>query len=357
MMRRTYAVALVVVGMLLMLLAATTTTPQHAYAHFEHFAHYNSRGDGIGQYYVYQQLDPDYAKPGEPAAIQFSVQDMDGHDTHNIVTMVEIYSSISGERLAAFPWTKQDTGDFQVFYTFPSTGYYQIVLSVATGSVNLNAVDPPRVTLSGVEGCNCDRVVFNAAISNNFGMIFDSAILAGVLFPLVVVGAILGLVYKRKRKQLHANSSEEFVKWSVLLLAIAGGLVHFAVYSEHASLRIEYSIFLIAAGASQVSYGILYILLTMMGSEESRLDPRQYYRKTVILNLFGLIGTAVLLGLYVYAVTFPPPLSPNPVPEDIDLGGILAKSAEAILVVGIIYLMRLEKRKLAGHFAETPSKT
>lgn len=352
-MMRTYALALAA-GAAIMLLAASA---QNAYAHFEHFAHYNAKGDGIGQYYVFEQLDPDYARPGEPTALQFSIQDLDGHDTHNVVTMVEVYSGVTGERIAAFPWTKQDTGDFQVFYTFPSVGYYQIVLSVAVGSVNLNGVDPTRATLSGTEGCNCDRVIFNAAISDNFGTIWNTAIIASVLIPLGLMGVVLGLVYRRKRKELHANSSEEFVKWSVLLLAIAGGMVHFAVYSEHASLRIEYSIFLIIAGIAQVSYGLLYILLTMVGAEESRISPRRYYRKTVVLNLFGMIGTAVLLGLYAYAVTFPPPLSPNPVPEDIDLAGILAKSAEAILVVGIIYLMRLEKRKLAGHFAETPSKT
>lgn len=355
---RTYAVALVVgASMILMLLFAGLSSTQKAYAHFGHFGHYNARGDGMGQYYVYEQLDPDYAKPGEPTAIQFSIQDQDGHDTKDVVTMVEVYSGITGERLVVFPWTKQDTGDFQVFYTFPTVGYYQIVLSVATGPVNLNGVDPVRPTFSGTEGCNCDRVVLNAAISNNFGVIWDSAIVVSALIPLGIMGAVLGLVYKRKRKQLHANSSEEFVKWSLLLLAVAGGMVHFAVYADHASLRIEYSIFLLVAGVAQVTYGLLYLLLTMVSTEESRMAPRRYYRKTVVLNLFGLIGTAVLLGLYAYAVTFPPPLSPNPVPEDVDLGGILAKSAEAILVVGIVYLMRLEKRRLARYLAETSSKT
>src|SRR6185295_19953987 len=71
-----------------------------AYAHFEHFSHYNGKGDGIGPYYVYEALEPDYAAPNEPAAIMFSVQDHDGRDTYNLETMVEIYAS-SGERLKA----------------------------------------------------------------------------------------------------------------------------------------------------------------------------------------------------------------------------------------------------------------
>jgi hypothetical protein len=84
-------------------------------------------------------------------------------------------------------------------------------------------------------------------------------------------------------------------------------------------------------------------------------DPdftRSYYRKTVALNLFGLIGTAVLIGLYIYAVTFPPPLSPNNRPEGVDVAGVLAKSTEVILVFGIVYLMRGEKKRFSARMAK-----
>jgi hypothetical protein len=344
---RAYALALAILAVLF------AASAQNAYAHFDHLAHYNSRGNSVGPYFAYQQLDPDYAKPGEPAAIMFSVQDRDGRDTYDIVTMVEVYSGMTGERLAAFPWTRQDVGDFSLVYTFPDLGTYQIVLSVATGDVSINQVDPPRSTLSSKAGCECDRAVYNISISNNFGAIWSGTIAVSVFVPLGIIGVVLGMVYKRKRKELHANSSEDFVKWSIMLLAIAGGLVHFAVYSGHASLRIEYSIFLIVAGGMQVTYGFMYILITMVGPEQWRVNPRQYYRKTVAVNLFGLLGTGVLLGLYAYAVTFPPPLSPNNVPEDIDFAGILAKAVEAVLVVGILYLMRLEKKRLSNHLMRT----
>ena len=65
----------------------------------------------------------------------------------------------------------------------------------------------------------------------------------------------------------------------------------------------------------------------------------------MVLNLFGLIGSSVLLGLYLYSVMFPPPLSPNNVAEQIEIGGILAKSTEAILIVGVVYLMIWERRR------------
>jgi hypothetical protein len=317
-----------------------------AYAHFDHLAHYNARGAGVGQYYVFLQLDPDYTAPEEPAAIMFSVQDRDGRDTADIETMVEVYAS-NGHRIQAFPWTKQDVGDFELFYTFPYEGSYQIVLSIATGEVNSNAVDPPRTTLAGRAGCECERLVFNVAISNEFGTIFLSTVAGAVFVPLALFGGVLGLTYWSKKKSGKLVSAPgDMVRYIVTFAAIAGGLVHFAVYSGHASLRLEYSIFLIVAGGMQVTYGILYTMLTLVASTTGVQRPRDHYRKTVAVNLFGLFGTAVLIGLYIYSVTLPPPLSPNERPEDVDVAGILAKAVEVFVVIGIAYLMRLEKRQL-----------
>ena len=323
-----------------------------AFAHFDHLAHYNARGGGVGDYYVYLQLDPDYTKPSEPAAIMFSVQDNDGHDTRNIETMTEVYAS-TGERLQVFPWTKQDVGDFELFYTFPYQGSYQIVLSIATGEVNSNSVDPARSTLSGKAGCECERLVFNVAISNDFGTIFMSTIAGAVFVPLILFGGVLGLTYWSKKKSgKYVSGPGDMVRYVVTFAAIAGGLVHFAVYSGHASLRIEYSIFLIVAGGMQVTYGILYTMLTLVASTTGLAMPQDHYRKTVAVNLFGLVGTAVLIGLYVYSVTLPPPLSPNSRPEDIDIAGVLAKAVEVFVIIGIAYLMRLEKRQLVKQLKE-----
>ncbi|AFU59489.1 MAG: hypothetical protein QXX64_01305 [Nitrososphaera sp.] len=338
--------------LLLLALSLLVVSAAPAYAHFDHLTHYNSRGGGVGQYYVYEALEPDYAAPGEPTAIMFSVQDYDGRDTYNIETMVEIYTS-SGERIKAFPWTKQDVGDFQVFYTFPHVGSYQIVLSIADGPVNTNAIDLPRSTLGSTAGCNCERLIFNVAVSQGFGSIYNSTLGGAVFSSLAIFGAVLGLTYWSKKKSgKFASAPGDTMRYIVTLAAIAGGLVHFAVYSGHASLRLEYSIFLIVAGGMQVTYGILYTLLTLTGSTTGRARPHEHYRKTVAVNLFGLIGTAVLLGLYAYSVTLPPPLSPTGQPEDVDLAGILAKAVEVFTLIGIVYLMRLEKRRLQTFLKE-----
>jgi hypothetical protein len=191
------------------------------------------------------------------------------------------------------------------------------------------------------------------AISDDFGTIFVSTIAGAVFVPLALFGGVLGLTYWSKKKSgKFVMAPGDMVRYIVTFAAIAGGLVHFAVYSGHASLRIEYSIFLIVAGGMQVTYGVLYTMLTLVGSTSGRASPHDHYRKTVAVNLFGLFGTAVLIGLYIYAVTLPPPLSPNDRPEDVDVAGILAKAVEVFVMIGIAYLMRLEKRQLVRQLKE-----
>jgi hypothetical protein len=329
-----------------------------ASAHFEHFTHYNNRGGDVGPYYAYEALEPEYAAPNEPIAVMFSVQDLDGRDTYNIDTMVEIYSATTGERLKAWPWTRQEIGDFQVFYNFPELGSYQIVLSVAkdgNNPANLNGIDQPRETLSSTAGCNCDRVIFNVSITKNFGTIWYTMMLISVSLPLSVLGGVLVWNYRRrvikKSGMYGARTQSDTARYIIMLAAIAGGIVHLAVYAEHASLRLEYSIFLLVAAGMQIVYGVAYTLLTLAGQAANE-SAHKYYQKKVAVNLFGLVGTGVLIALYAYSVILPPPLSPNDRPESIDIAGILAKAIEVFTVIGIVYLMRLEKQQLTGQLKQ-----
>ncbi|MBD0299285.1 MAG: hypothetical protein ICV82_03200 [Nitrososphaera sp.] len=348
-MHRRLVIALAVI----VLLPLSSLVP--AYAHFEHLGHYNNRGGHIGSYYAYEALEPDYAGPNEPVAVLFSIQDHEGQDTYNINTMVEVYSATTGERLKAWPWTEQEIGDFELFYNFPEVGSYQIVLSVAKdgNSVNLNSIDPPRPTLSSTMSCNCDRAIFNVSISKNFGTIWNVMMLIAISLPLSVFGGVLAWNYRRtiKSGKYHGSMRRDTIRYLIMLAAIAGGVVHLAVYAEHALLRLEYSIFLLVAAGMQIVYGVLYTLLTLagLGANES---ARKYYQKKLAVNLFGLIGTGILLGLYAYSVTLPPPLSPNDEPEDVDFAGILAKSIEVFTVIGIVYLMRIEKHQLTSQIKE-----
>ena len=161
---------------------------------------------------------------------------------------------------------------------------------------------------------------------------------------------MLGKTYLKRRKQ-RSNSvpEKETLKYVIMLVAIAGGLVHLAIFPEHGSLQIYYSIFLMAAAGAQIAYGILYILINF--AEDPYIGNNwnlilSEYKKRLALNLFGFIGTSVLIGLYAYSVVVAPPLSPDNKPENVDIAGILAKSVEIFLVIGIIYLMRWERRKI-----------
>ena len=104
-----------------------------------------------------------------------------------------------------------------------------------------------------------------------------------------------------------------------------------------------------AAAGAQIAYGILYILINFSSDTYTSNNPNlilSHYKKRLALNLFGLVGTSVLIGLYAYSVIVAPPLSPDNKAENVDIAGILAKSVEIFLVIGIIYLMRWEKRKI-----------
>lgn len=62
------------------------------FGHFSHLPHYNGGGLGIGNYYVYQAMDPEYTPTNQPAKMSFSIQDYNGNDvTRRILTMVEIF--------------------------------------------------------------------------------------------------------------------------------------------------------------------------------------------------------------------------------------------------------------------------
>lgn len=340
-----------------------------AEAHFSHLAHYNNGDFGIGnKYLVMQQMEPEYTKPNEVSHIQFSIQDSDGKDAQNIITMVEIYSTSTGERVAAFPWTKMQIGDFQIPYIFPKIGNYQIVLSLLndnTQSVNeiINTVPPARVILSDTSNCECERAVFNISIAESFGFIFTTVVYGAAFGVIVIVGAVLGWMYlSRRNSKTNPISNDEFIKYSVLFLAIGAAIIHLAVFSEHAALRFEYSIFLISAAGGQLFYGLSYIMLIFSDDKlsikktDKRYISKKYYKKSLILNYIGLVGSLVLIFLFLYSVIFPPPLSPNPHPEDVDLAGIIDKALEITLVIGIIYLMKSEKRRYIYSQREYESK-
>ena len=143
---------------------------------------------------------------------------------------------------------------------------------ITTGS-NHNGIDPPRDILTSNLNCDCDRGVFSISITKNFGNIFYTAIFAGILGGIAVFGTVAAFTYKSRKKQTklvsntNRNNSravterEILIKYFVMMFAIGAGMVHLAVYSDHGSLRIQYSIFLLAARQQLNLHTVLYMYL------------------------------------------------------------------------------------------------
>ena len=308
-------------------------------------------------------MEPEYAKPGDPVTIHFSLQDRNGRDIQNVTTLVEIYSQKTGKQIQVYPWTERENGDFELDYSFSDIGIYNIVVSILKPNLS-NTFDPDyhgsgnRSILYSNINCNCERAVFNISVSNSFGIIYSTTVLMGALISLLMLGLVLFLKFKLVRKQkAHSLTNRETLKYIIPLLAMAAGIVHIVVNPEHSSLRIEYSIFLLVAAIFQVVYGLLY-LIAISSSKDNNQDQKykskEYFdsnnsNNIIRINLFGLVGTLILIGLYFYTLILPPPLSPNDEPESISLAGILVQISEIALVIGIIYLIRIEykeRRKL-----------
>ena len=210
--------------------------------------------------------------------------------------------------------------------------------------------------------------MFNISIANTFGTIQNSLFFICIISPLTLLGVILTKNYYKKyrannKKISHISKEnsknaktqdlgrgrEQIIKYTLTLLALAGGIVHLVVFPEHDSLHVYYSIFLLAAAGGQIAYGILYFLIMLSKPfYEIPIEQLQIikttYKHNMAVNLFGFIGTAVLVGLYIYVVVFPPPLSPTNQPEEIEIAGILSKSVEVALLIGIVLVMRLDNQ-------------
>jgi len=349
-----------------------------AQAHLEHLPHYNAGESriGYGDYISFMALDPDYGTIDYPTKITFSIQDFDGKDVYNLSTMVEIYDSVTGKRVHVFPWTFRDVGDFDLYYQFPKKRGYQIVLSIANAGekssfYSSSIVEPSRSILNDISDCKCTRTVFNISIATTFGTIQNSLFFICIISPLTLLGIVLTKNYYKKYSRVKGRnynvslgSSREkekskiegfgegrrqIIKYSLTLLALAGGIVHLVVFPEHGSLHVYYSIFLLAAAAGQIAYGILYFLVMLSKPfYEMPIEHLQViistYRHNMAVNLFGFIGTAVLIGLYVYVVIYPPPLSPINQPEEIEIAGILSKSVEVALLIGIAFIIKWDRQ-------------
>jgi hypothetical protein len=313
----------------------------NSYAHLEQSS---SGGVMQGNYFSYIGFDPRNPAPNEHVEIIFSIQDKNGNDMHDIETMVEIYSDSMEKRIFYEPWNFQDIGDFEIPFVFEKSGAYQIILSVSEVNNLKEHVVSPRFMPSSSSDCDCTRVLFNVSVSENWNNIWTSLMVVILVLPFSVFGYAMWINYKNKQNSNQKLSRHETLRYVIMFLAFAGGLIHLSIYIDHAPIRIEYGIFLLLAAISQIGFGVLLLSTVLFVPKISQKSLINYHHRNLAIYLFGLIGSAVLVGLYIYAVSYPPPLSPESHPEHIDMAGIIAKILELSLIGVIVYVMKLENR-------------
>jgi len=320
-------------------------TPFLGVSSFGHLEQSSSGGAMEGKFFTEIGFEPRNPNQNMPTKILFSIQDKNGDHIRDLQTMVEVYSPDSTKRLFLDSWTIQDTSDFEVLYNFKESGTYQIVLSVSEETELKEHVVPSRTLLSSSQSCNCTRVVFNASVSEDLTNIWNSVMVIVVVLPFSIFGFAMMMNYKNKRNSEQKITKFETLRYIIVLLALAGGMVHLSIYVNHVPLRIEYGIFLLLASITQIGFGVLYLAILLSNTIQTQRQEINQIRNKAI-HLFGLIGSFILLGLYIYVVNFIPPLSPENHPEEIDLAGIVAKSFEISLILAIIIIMRHESKIL-----------
>jgi len=258
--------------------------------------------------------------------------------------MVEIYSQSMEKRIFYESWTGQNIGDFEIPFVFEESGTYQVLLSISEEDNIQKHVVSPRSIPSSSLNCDCTRVLFNVSVSENWDNIWNSLMVVILVLPFSVFGYAMWNNYKNKRNSKQKSSRHETLRYVIMFLAFAGGIIHLSIYVDHAPLRVEYGMFLLLASISQIGFGVLFLSTLLLDSNMSQKELRIIHRRNMAVYLFGIIGSAVLIGLYIYAVSFPPPVSPENHPEHIYIAGIVAKSLEIALIGVIVYVMNLERK-------------
>jgi len=313
-----------------------------SYAHLEQSS---SGGVMQGNYFSYIGFDPRNPAPDEPTKIIFSIQDDNGNDVYDIETMIEIYSENMEKRIFYESWKLHKIGDFEIPFVFEKSGTYQILLSISDSNNPKEHVVSPRSVPSSSLDCDCIRVLFNVTISENWNNIWNSLMVVILVLPFSVFGYALWINYKNKRNSNHKLSRYETLRYVIMFLAFAGGLIHLSIYVDHTPLRIEYGMFLLLAAISQIGFGVLLLSTILFVPNMLQKDLMNFHRRNFTIYLFGLIGSTVLIGLYIYSVSFPFPLSSENHPEHIDVAGIIAKILEISLIAVIIYVMNWENKQ------------
>ena len=146
------------------------------------------------------------------------------------------------------------------------------------------------------------------------------------------LGITVGLVSSLGYKPVYSKSrSISITNLSIAILSISAGIIHLLLIQEHMKEAFVWGISFLISGIAQLIFGIIIIII---GGELSPINKS-------ILYYFGIIGNALLVGIFVLARLFTPPFSTEAAPiNELEPNGIITIITEILLIVLLAYLIK-----------------
>ena len=146
------------------------------------------------------------------------------------------------------------------------------------------------------------------------------------------LGITVGLVSSLGYKPVYSKSrSISFTNLSIAILSISAGIIHLLLIQEHMKESFMWGISFLISGIAQLIFGIIIIII---GGKLSPITKS-------ILYYFGIIGNALLVGIFVLVRLITPPFSTEAVPiNELEPNGIITIITEILLVVLLAYLIK-----------------
>jgi hypothetical protein len=153
-----------------------------------------------------------------------------------------------------------------------------------------------------------------------------------------VLGITVGLVSSSGYKPVYSKSrSISITNLSIAILSISAGIIHLLLIQEHMKESFMWGIFFLITGIAQLIFGIIVIII---GGKLSPINKS-------ILYYFGIIGNALLVGIFVLVRLITPPFSTEAAPiNELEPNGIITIITEILLVVLLAYLIKSTSNSL-----------
>ena len=176
------------------------------------------------------------------------------------------------------------------------------------------------------EASNIDMKSMNQDNNNN-DIISPLTEWVGIFALGITVGLVSSLKYKSNYSNLRNIG---IITISVTILSISAGIIHLLLIQEHMKESFMWGIFFLLSGIAQIIFGIIISII-------DKLSPI----KKSILYYFGIIGNALLVGIFVFVRLFPPPFSSEASPlNELQPNGIIIIITEILTIVLLAYLVR-----------------